>query len=198
MRHFLSVLQAEHIGGRGMPVLDLGCGRGEWLELLCESGLEARGVDTNRIFVAECEERGFNVIQVDALEHLRRLPDASVGAVTGFHIIEHLPPDILVKLIDETIRVLKPGGLAVFETPNPQNVLVGCHNFYIDPTHRHPIPCLLAQFILEARGLCNVEIVQLHPYPESRHVPDGDTQLAQRFNEYFYGPQDYAVIGRRV
>jgi O-antigen chain-terminating methyltransferase len=93
---------------------------------------------------------------------------------------------------------LKPGGLAIFETPNPQNVLVGSHNFYIDPTHRHPIPCLTAQFLLEARGLCDVEIVHLHPYAESYKVLDGGTELARRFNEYFYGPQDYAVIGRRV
>jgi O-antigen chain-terminating methyltransferase len=198
MRYYLPMLQNQRIGTRRMPLLDLGCGRGEWLELLCESGLEARGVDANRIFVAACKERGLNVKGEDAVEHLRALPDASVGAVTGFHIIEHLPLGTLINLVDETVRVLKPGGMAIFETPNPQNVLVGCHNFYIDPTHRHPIPCLLAQFILEARGLCNVEIVQLHPYPESFRVRDGGVELAQRFNDYFYGPQDYAVIGRRV
>jgi O-antigen chain-terminating methyltransferase len=180
-----------------MPILDLGCGRGEWLEILTETGLEAYGVDTNQIFVGQCREKGFRVIEEDALQHLRSLPDSRLGAVTGFHIIEHLPLDVLIKLIDETVRVLKPGGLAIFETPNPQNVLVGSHSFYIDPTHRHPIPCLTAQFLLEARGLCDVEIVGLHPFAESYHVLDG-TELARRFNEYFYGPQDYAVIGRRV
>ena len=198
LRFYLPLLDKYEIGTQRMPILDLGCGRGEWLEILSEAHLDAYGVDTNRIFIAQCTERGLRVTEEDALRHLRSLPDSRLGAVTGFHIIEHLPLDILIKLIDETVRVLKPGGLAIFETPNPQNVLVGSHNFYIDPTHRHPIPCLTAQFLLEARGLCDVEILQLHPYPESFNVPDGGTELARRFNEYFYGPQDYAVIGRRV
>jgi SAM-dependent methyltransferase len=198
LRFYLPLLEKNRIGDQRMPILDLGCGRGEWLEILAEANLDAYGVDTNRIFIAQCMEKGLRVTEEDALQHLRSLPDSRLGAVTGFHIIEHLPLDVLIKLIDETVRVLKPGGLAIFETPNPQNVLVGSHNFYIDPTHRHPIPCLTAQFLLEARGLCDVEILQLHPYPESFNVPDGGMELARRFNAYFYGPQDYAVIGRRV
>jgi len=198
LRFYLPLLEKYQIGTQRMPILDLGCGRGEWLEILAQANLDAYGVDTNRIFIAQCTERGLRVTEEDALRHLRSLPDSRLGAVTGFHIIEHLPLDVLIKLIDETVRVLKPGGLAIFETPNPQNVLVGSHNFYIDPTHRHPIPCLTAQFLLEARGLCDVEILQLHPYPESFNVPDGGMELARRFNAYFYGPQDYAVIGRRV
>ena len=198
MRYYLPLLQNRKIGAKKMPIADLGCGRGEWLELLTEAGLEVYGVDTNRIFIAACKERGLRVFEEDVLQHLRALPDSSLGAVTGFHIIEHLPLDILVRLIDETVRVLKPSGLAIFETPNPQNLLVGCHNFYIDPTHRNPIPSLTAQFLLEARGLCDVQIVNMHPYSESYRIPNGGAELAQRFNEYFYGPQDYAVIGRRV
>jgi len=198
LRFYLPVLEKHRIGTPDMPVLDLGCGRGEWLSLLSEAHLEAYGVDTNRVFVAACRERGLRVSEEDALQHLRGLPDGRLGAVTGFHLIEHLPLDVLVKLIDETVRVLKPGGLAIFETPNPQNMLVGAHNFWVDPTHIQPIPCVSAQFLLEARGLCNVEIVQLHPYAESYRAKDGGTELAQRFNDYFYGPQDYAVIGYRV
>lgn len=198
LRFYLPLLAKHQIGTRRMPVLDIGCGRGEWLAVLSEANLDAYGVDTNRIFVAECREKGLRVTEEDALQHLRSLPDNRLGAVTGFHIIEHLSLEVLIKLIDETVRVLKPGGLAIFETPNPQNVLVGSHNFYIDPTHRNPIPCLTAQFLLEARGLCDVEILQLHPYAEAYKVPDGGTELARRFNDYFYGPQDYAVIGRRV
>jgi SAM-dependent methyltransferase len=198
LRFYLPMLETRHIGTERMPILDLGCGRGEWLEILADANLDAYGIDTNRIFVAQCRDRGLRVTEEDALQHLRSLPDRRLGAVTGFHIIEHLPFDVLIKLIDETVRVLKPGGLAIFETPNPQNVLVGTNNFYIDPTHRNPIPSLTAQFLMEARGLCDVEILQLHPYAESYKVADGGTELARRFNEYFYGPQDYAVVGRRV
>ena len=198
LRGYLPLLRNKKIGGKGMPILDIGCGRGEWLELLAESGLEARGVDRNRLFVAACKERGLNVSEGDAIEYLGEVPSCSLGAVTGFHIIEHLPLEELIRLIDETVRVLKPGGLAIFETPNPQNVLVACHNFYIDPTHRNPLPALTVQFLLEARGLCDVEILYLAPYPESFKVRDGGPEIMQRFNDYFYGPQDYAVIGRRV
>ena len=198
LRVYLPLLQNQKIGGKRMPILDIGCGRGEWLELLAESGLEARGVDLNRLFVAACKERGLNVSEGDAIEYLREVPSCSLGAVTGFHIIEHLSLEELITLIDETVRVLKPGGLAIFETPNPQNVLVACHNFYIDPTHRKPLPSLTLQFLLEARGLCDVEILYLSPYPESFKVRDGGPEIMQRFNDYFYGPQDYAVIGRRV
>jgi SAM-dependent methyltransferase len=105
---------------------------------------------------------------------------------------------VLVKLLDETVRVLKPGGVAIFETPNPENVLVGSHNFYLDPTHRNPLPSATVKFIAEARGLCRIEIMNLHPYPESYRVEDAGLNIAKRFNEYFYGPQDYAVVGWKV
>lgn len=198
LRFYVPFLTDQKIGAGKMPILDLGCGRGEWLEVLAESGLEARGVDTNRVFLASCQERGLAVEEADALQYLRTLRDGSLGAVTGFHFIEHLSLDTLIKLFDETVRVLKPGGLAVFETPNPQNVLVGCRDFHADLTRIKPLPAVTVQFILEARGLCDVRILPLHPYPDSYKIQAGETELAQRFNDYFYGPQDYAVIGRRV
>jgi O-antigen chain-terminating methyltransferase len=197
-RVYLPFLHERKIGTKQMPILDIGCGRGEWLELLLENKLTARGIDINRVLLAYCKEAGLNVAEDDILHHLKNQPDHSLGAVTGFHIIEHLPVDILVRVIDETVRVLKPGGLAIFETPNPQNVLVGSHNFYLDLTHRNPLPSLTIQFVLEARGLCDVRVLNLHPYPEAAKLRDDGTELAKRFNDYFYGPQDYAVIGRKA
>ena len=99
----------------------------------------------------------------------------------------------MLGLLDETFRVLKPGGLAIFETPNPQNVLVGSCNFYLDPTHRHPVPSSMMKFMAETRGFSKVEILNLHPYPASLLL--SGSELADRFSEYFYGPQDYAAIG---
>jgi SAM-dependent methyltransferase len=198
LRIYLPYLTQRMIGTKEMPMVDIGCGRGEWVELLRENGLNARGVDLNRVLLAQCKEKRLDVIEDDAVLYLRKLADSSVGAVTGFHIIEHLPVDNLVKLFDETIRVLKPGGIAIFETPNPGNVLVGSHNFYLDFTHRNPLPSQTVQFLLEARGLCDVQVLNLHPYPKSLQLRDDGTEVTRRFNEYFYGPQDYAVIGRRV
>src|ERR1051325_1245992 len=121
------------------PVIDLGCGRGEWLEILSAAGIEARGVDTNLVQLEKCRARGLNVSEEDFLAHLQTLDDASVGAITGFHVVEHVPLKVLVTLLNEALRVMRPGGVVIFETPNPENVLVGRNYFYMDPTHRPPL-----------------------------------------------------------
>jgi 2-polyprenyl-3-methyl-5-hydroxy-6-metoxy-1,4-benzoquinol methylase len=194
LRVYLPILKKAQLGTDEMPVLDVGCGRGEWLELLQEQNLRAQGVDVNRVLVGECQQQGLEVVEKDVIVYLRTLPDASLGAVTGFHIIEHLPFEVLVKLLDETVRVLKPGGVAIFETPNPENVLVGSYTFYLDPTHRNPLPSAVVKFMAEARGLCRVEVMHLHAL-EAYRMEEAGLEITKRFNEYFYGPQDYAVIG---
>ena len=194
LRVYLPTLKQAQLGTDEMPVLDVGCGRGEWLELLKEQSLRAQGIDVNRILVEECQRQGLEVIERDVIVYLRTLPDASLGAVTGFHIIEHLPFEVLVKLMDETVRVLKPGGVAIFETPNPENVLVGSYTFYLDPTHRNPLPSAVVKFMAEARGLCRVEVMPLHAL-EAYRMEEAGLEITKRFNEYFYGPQDYAIIG---
>jgi len=193
---YLPFLKTVEAGTETRPIVDVGCGRGEWLELLHTKGLRGWGVDINPVLLAQCQAYGLDVVQGEALAYLRALPDRSVGAVTGFHLIEHLPFDHVIKLLDETVRVLKSGGIAIFETPNPQNVLVGSCNFYLDPTHRNPLPSPMMKFMAEARGLCRVEVMHLHPYPEALRV-DG-AELAERFNAYFYGPQDYALVGYKA
>jgi len=194
-RVYLPILKSRGIGGAEMPLLDVGCGRGEWLELLRQEGMCASGVDDNRVMLTECRTRKLNVVDGDALEYLRSVDTESLGAVTGFHIIEHLPFPRLIDLFDETVRVLKPGGLALFETPNPRNVLVSTERFYFDPTHRNPLPSPLVRFLAEERGLCRVEVMELHPWPDGARVPEQDGAVAERFNELFYGPVDYAIIG---
>jgi O-antigen chain-terminating methyltransferase len=178
------------------PVIDLGCGRGEWLEILNEAGIEARGVDTNLIQIEQCRARNLNVSDEDFLAHLQSLADASVGAVTGFHVVEHVSLKTLVTLLNEALRVLRPGGVVIFETPNPENVLVGSNYFYMDPTHRHPLPSELLEFLLETRGFEAIEILNLHPWESARIA--GEDEVTQRFNAYFYGPMDYAIVARKV
>jgi len=196
---YLPKLTEAGIGSESMPVLDVGCGRGEWLELLREHQLHGSGIDLNRVVLAICRERGLPVLEAEAVEHLRSLPEASLGGVTAFHLVEHLALPQLLDLLDAARRALKPGGVAIFETPNPNNVFVSSRYFYLDPTHRHPIPPLLGRFLAEARGFERVEILELHPWPAEHHV-DTSTggDVAARFNECFYGPQDYAIIGWKV
>ncbi|MGI9168335.1 MAG: methyltransferase domain-containing protein, partial [Pyrinomonadaceae bacterium] len=193
---YLPIVRAGGIGAASTPILDVGCGRGEWLELLGEEGLTATGVDANRILVAQCRERGLKVIEDDLMNYLRSLPDASLGGISGFHIVEHLPIETLVKLIDETMRVLQPEGVVIFETPNPQNVLVGSCNFYFDPTHRNPLPSQVLKFLLESRGFVGVKILNLNPSDEA--PVEGDSELAKRFNQYFYGPMDYGLVAWKI
>ena len=196
LKIYLPIIRQEGIGAADMPVLDIGCGRGEWLELLKEEGLHARGVDANRVLVDDCMERGLDVVEADLVTYLRELPDKSLGAVTGIHVVEHLPAETMMTVLDESVRVLKPGGVLIFETPNPQNVLVGSYYFHFDPTHRKPLPSPTMRFLFEARGLDRVEIINLHP-AETDQL-EGDSEIVKRFNDYFYGPMDYAVVGWKV
>jgi SAM-dependent methyltransferase len=195
LRVYLTPLKEAKIGTSGSPIVDLGCGRGEWLELLQEEGMQGIGVEHNRVLVDECRQAGLNVVERDILTYLCALPDSSVSGVTGFHIIEHLPFEVLLDLFDETVRVLQPGGVAIFETPNPQNVLVSTLAFYNDPTHRTPLPSTLLKFIAEVKGLQHIKLLQLHPFPETHKVQEAGLEVARRFNELFYGPQDYGLVG---
>ena len=179
------------------PILDLGCGRGEWLELVNENGLAGEGVDSNAIMVSACQERGLRVTEGDALEYLRALPAESQGAITAFHLIEHLEFQVLVQLLRESFRVLRPGGLAIFETPNPDNVLVGSNRFYSDPTHLHPLPKEYSRFILQSVGFSDVVTRPLNPDKDSLSKKAATSELRNFLNRLFFGEQDYAVIGKK-
>jgi SAM-dependent methyltransferase len=141
--------------------LDLGCGRGEWLELLSESGFKASGVDLDDGMLAVCRERGMAVQTKDAVTGLQEQSDASLAVVSGFHLAEHIPFEALQSLMSQSLRALKPAGLLILETPNPENIVVGTANFYLDPTHRQPIPPLLLSFLAEYCGFARVKVIRL-------------------------------------
>ncbi|PJX13594.1 hypothetical protein CWI66_11460 [Halomonas sp. 141] len=163
-------VQAFYPGGLA---IDVGCGRGEWLELMQEQGFEVLGIDTNVDMIASCHAKGLNAECADAFEKLATFETDSVALVSGFHIAEHLPFDTLMGLMQEAHRVLKPGGLLILETPNPENLNVGLWTFYMDPTHRHPIPPLLMQFLGEEAGFADNQILKLNgpAAPEEHSSP---------------------------
>jgi O-antigen chain-terminating methyltransferase len=146
--------------------LDLGCGRGEWLELLNNINIPAHGIDLNEGMLSYCRERGLSVTTGDAVAILQALPDDSQMIVSGFHIAEHLPFSDLQILIHEAMRVLKPAGLLILETPNPENLVVGTASFYIDPTHQRPIPQPLLAFLSEYYGFSRTKVMRLQESPE--------------------------------
>jgi SAM-dependent methyltransferase len=192
MAFYLPFIRNAKAGAEDRPVLDLGCGRGEWLELLKEEKLSGRGVDLNAAMVSECAAHGLNIERRDVLEYLRSLEAGSQGAITGFHIVEHLPFEILMNLFSEAHRVLKPGGVAIFESPNCKNIMVGACHFYVDPTHRNPLFPETVEFMLGSHGFENIQIEYLTPVEEV-NFNDSTPELATIRNLLF-GPQDFGII----
>lgn len=155
---FIEPLLAQHESAKA---IDLGCGRGEWLELASELGFDAVGVDLDDGMLAACLERKLNAQKADALQTLRELPEKSVVLVSAFHVVEHMAFSDVRVLIHEALRVLKPGGLLILETPNPENLTVGASSFYTDPSHERPIPLELLSFAVEHAGFHRNKILRL-------------------------------------
>lgn len=141
--------------------IDLGCGRGEWLELMQENGIATLGIDFDQGMLAVARERGLNVIHGDAIQFLQTQAANSQMLISGFHLVEHIPFETLRTLIQESLRVLKPGGLLILETPNPENIVVGTEKFYLDPSHHRPIPAQFLSFMTEYAGFHRVKVLRL-------------------------------------
>ena len=173
-------------------ILDLGCGRGEWLELLRDEGSQARGVESNRAMIDNQRSPNPEIIEADALAYLRGLPENSLRAVTAFHFVEHLGLAELIDLLDEISRVLKPGGLLIFETPNPKNLVVGACNFYSDPTHHRPLFPETLEFMVKHRGFVRPQIQYLHPVEGSPF--QDSSEASQALNSWLFSARDFAII----
>ena len=178
------------------PCLDLGCGRGVWLQVLHEHGLAGRGIDLNAAAAHEAQALGLDVQVGDALAWLQAQPDASALAITAFHLMEHLPFALRLALVTECARVLMPGGLLILETPNPENIWVATHTFHHDPTHSQPLTPDSLAFLVNYCGLETVAVPRLHPYPPDANLP-GEEPVVQRLNHMTCAGQDFAVIARR-
>lgn len=178
----------------GGGVVDVGSGRGEWLALLRDAGVPARGVDLNPDFVTAGRARGLDLVQADAVAHLRNLPPGSVDLVTAFHLIEHLDVETLLALLAAALGALRPGGGVLLETPNPLNLQMAACDFYNDPTHRRPLPPAAAEYFVGAAGFEQVEVRHLHPGQSPIRPAD---EAGQLLAATLFGPQDYAVLAVR-
>ncbi|MDX2186808.1 MAG: methyltransferase domain-containing protein [Opitutaceae bacterium] len=197
MADYLPEVRRSGAGSPSAPILDLGCGRGEWLELLTKDGLAAFGHDLSSRMVEECRSLGLHVEQGDAIDRLHSTSSNSLGAVSSFHLVEHIPLGSLLEFLEECHRVLRPGGLLILETPNPQNLIVGACNFYIDPTHRNPIPPMTLRFMVERLGFEHVRVIPKHPFSSENRFVDPKSDCENRLNEFFFGAQDYAILATK-
>lgn len=176
----------------GCRALDLGCGRGEWLELLQDAGVTVQGIDLDDGMLAVCRELSLSVTTGDAVSYLKGLPDESHDIISGFHLAEHLAFNELQTLVQESIRVLRPAGLLILETPNPENIFVGTTNFYLDPTHQRPIPPQLLAFLPEYYGFARTKVMRLQ---ESNEV--AENQAPTLLNVFSGASPDYAVVAQK-
>ena len=168
-RPFIEPLVAEF--GR-VPAIDLGCGRGEWLEVMLAAGFDARGIDLDAGMLQACVDLGLPAEKGEAIAHLRALLSKSQAIVSAFHVVEHIPFDALEDLVSEAKRVLLPGGLLILETPNPENITVATCSFYLDPTHQRPIPPNLLSFVAEHVGFERVKVIRLQESKELASRPE--------------------------
>jgi O-antigen chain-terminating methyltransferase len=178
-------------------LLDLGCGRGEFLSFAQGMGFAASGVDSSAHMVGVCQAKGLTALQGDLVSVLADQPDRSLTVISGFHVAEHLPFSGLFYLVMQAYRALQPGGLLILETPNPENLMVATHTFYHDHTHTNPLTPTALAFLLRYLGFQKIETLKLNPYPESAQIPGLDP-AAQRLNAMVNGPQDFAVVGQRL
>jgi O-antigen chain-terminating methyltransferase len=192
------------------PVLDIGCGRGEFLSLLREAGIEAAGVDSDRDMVELCRAEGLDVEQGDALAYLERLEDESLGGAFAAQVVEHLPPGPLVRLLELVVAKLRPGGVFVAETMNPLS-LIAMKNYFADLTHAQPLVPETLVLLARQAGFTRTEVRFLNEPPTEERLrpvelpsdPSFDeARIAlsaniARLNDVVFGPQDYALIARR-
>lgn len=173
-------------------LLDVGCGRGEWLELLSEQGYKStKGIDLNRVMVSISKALDQDVECIDVIKYLKSLKDETLAVITGFHIIEHLPFKVLMELFQESRRVLKKGGMIIYETPNPRNILVGSSDFYLDPTHINPIHPATLSFLVEQSGFTQVESLIL----ENGTLTNFETLKFDDIYDYINIGRDLVVVG---
>jgi O-antigen chain-terminating methyltransferase len=184
---------ASSTATQALEALDLGCGRGEWLELLKKHGVNAEGIDLDDDMLSACRTQGLKVTTGDVVAYLQSLPNESRYLISGFNIAEHLSLDDLKILIEESLRVLRPAGLLILEAPNTENLVVGTSSFYLDPTHQRPLPSQLLTFLTDYFGFARSKLLRLQ---EPVQLRDELTPVSL-FNVLSAVSPDYAVIAQK-
>jgi O-antigen chain-terminating methyltransferase len=199
---------------RDLPgqMLDIGCGRGELLNMLRGEGIECWGIDTDPLMVEMTRSLGVHAVVNDAMSEMRTVKDGKLGGMFAAQVVEHMFPGDLLALLRETRRALAPGGVIVLETLNPASLGVLAKSYYRDIDHKQPIhPETLAQ-LLEQAGFAGVELHYLNPFREDERPPalpgaaalgvtaEAHAALQRRFemlDGLIYGMQDYYVVARQ-
>lgn len=194
LKIYLPFIQKISSSKEDISILDIGCGRGEWLELLKENDYKAKGIDLNSDILKECQKTSLDVEVADAIDYLKSMPNNSLSLITGFHIIEHLPSfDTILELLEQSHRVLKPNGMIIFETPNPRNILVGASDFYLDPSHKNPLHPMTMKFFAQKSGFKDA----LSLVVKDTSLKEIDELPFNCLDDYIYLGRNYALVGSK-
>ncbi len=183
--------------------VDLGCGRGEFLDMARTKGFSTVGIDISKRFVDRCKSKGHHTELGDALFHLKRMPSESVDLVISMHVVEHCPFEYNLSIFKEAQRVLAKAGRLIVETPSLYSLWAGHRQFYLDPTHSKPIHPELLKFMCESSGFARVEIKEFDPVdcPERAQLSkkSGSEMKAEfeKLERWLYGPMDLAIIASK-
>jgi SAM-dependent methyltransferase len=197
----------------GGDVLDVGCGRGEFIELLNAQGIPARGIDLNHEMAESCRARGLDVVEADAVGYLRSIDDSSLGGVFAAQVVEHLEPSYLLRFLDLAFAKLRPGGTLVLETLNPACWTAFFESYIRDITHRWPLHPETLKYLVSASGFTRADLHFLSPVPaadrlqsiavgadataELRDLVDTFNANADKLNARIFSHMDYAVAGKK-
>ncbi len=183
--------------------VDIGSGRGEWLDVIRENGaVDYIGIDLNKLQNSVAEEHGHKTVCADCVKYIEELPENSIDMISGIQVIEHLHQSDLMNLFKHCLRVLKSGGIAMFETPNPDNISVGANTFFFDPTHKRILPPQMIKYYFDWCGFKDVRIIESNPnssWKELNIETDNEIykECENKINSIarqLYGPMDYAII----
>jgi 2-polyprenyl-3-methyl-5-hydroxy-6-metoxy-1,4-benzoquinol methylase len=176
-------------------VLDIGCGRGEFLDVMRAAGVRARGIDLDEESIGVCRQKGLDAEAADLFAYLPAQPDGEFDGIFSAQVVEHIPPDRLPVMIQLCGAKVRRGGVVAFETPNPECLAIFATHFYLDPTHTRPVPHGLLSFYLAEAGFGSIEVHKLAPAIES--MPEIG-ELPEHFRDRFFGGLDYAIIARKL
>lgn len=199
---YVPLLEKAACGGG--VVADLGCGRGELLELLKEKKISAVGIDNNEAAVIRGKKAGLNMECKDLFQYLREAKEGSLAAVTAMHVIEHLTPSEQGEFLALSLKALKPGGLIAMETPNIMNLHVASCDFYSDITHVRPVHPVALRNRMKQMGYKDIDIKFLHPFPQSEQLildaPGLNEEAKKNFekiNDLIWGCRDCVILATK-
>ena len=193
VRWYIPHVRETMAPGSRKPMLDIGCGRGEWMLELKRNNFTVTGVDLNPAMADAARAQGLEVVLADAVAQLDSLEPASLSVVSAFHLVEHLPFEQILILVDAAFRALMPGGLLILETPNPENLVVGACTFWYDPTHIRPLPPAMLRFYVESAGFAPVRTARFYLRTDG---PDHAT-MDEPVSPSIDGPLDYGLLAQK-